>query len=112
MDRLHIIRRCVTGRTVLDCGAADHYCFGHKLSRGVWLHAGVRAVAKSVVGVDILRDAVEQLNAAGYDFRVADVERMDLSERFDVVLTGDLIEHLANPGAFLQCAKRHLNRRG
>ena len=39
---------------------------------------------------------------------LADAGEIDLGRRFDVVHAGELIEHLDNPRAFLQAAKRHL----
>src|SRR5207249_3561087 len=35
-------------------------------------------------------------------------EEFQLTERFDTIVAGELIEHLANPGRFLDCARQHL----
>ncbi len=42
----------------------------------------------------------------------ADVETMDLGETYDVIVAGDIIEHLSNPGRFLGAVSRHLNKEG
>jgi len=64
------------------------------------------------VGVDIVAEQVEKRRAAGFDVRVMNVETMDLDETFDVVVAADLIEHLSNPGLFLERARRHLREQG
>lgn len=99
----------VEGRTVLDCGGVDHDAFALKAARGDWLHALAAERAKSVLGVDILAEPVARLNAEGrYRFVVANAEELPFREEFEVVLAGELIEHLHNPGRFLASAWRAL----
>jgi SAM-dependent methyltransferase len=38
----------------------------------------------------------------------ANAENFHLGRKFDVIVAFDLIEHLTNPGLFLQCCKEHL----
>lgn len=103
----------VTGRTVLDCGGVDHDAFDAKQARGDWLHALAAARAKSTLGVDILAENVARINAQGrYRFVVADAENLPFREEFEVVLAGELIEHLHNPGRFLASAWRALTPGG
>jgi hypothetical protein len=70
------------------------------------LHCKLMACS-SVTGVDYSRDAVESVREALGDNEVLclDVEselgKLLLERRFDVILAGDIIEHLSNPGAFL-----------
>ena len=99
----------VEGRTVLDCGGVDHDAFALKAARGDWLHALAAERAKSVLGVDILAESVARLNAEGrYRFVAANAEELPFREEFEVVLAGELIEHLHNPGRFLASAWRAL----
>lgn len=39
-------------------------------------------------------------------------ESLDLQRTFDVVVAGNIIEHLSNPGLFLESVKRHLRDDG
>lgn len=70
------------------------------------------------VGVDIDRTTVEQLESAGIfnNILVGNVEHLeDLSQDlapFDVVLAGDIIEHLSNPGKMLDGIKKRLKPNG
>lgn len=65
--------------------------------------------ASQVVGLDRNEPLVEQLQAAGYDFRIVDAtSEHDLGTRFDFVFAGDVMEHVDNPVALVRFALRHL----
>jgi SAM-dependent methyltransferase len=38
--------------------------------------------------------------------------QFDLKEKFDVIIAGELIEHIENSGIFLENVKKHLNKGG
>jgi hypothetical protein len=97
-------------RKVLDLGCIDHSAETALALGDAWLHSRLREVAGELVGVDLLVDDAAVLNKRGYDIRIADVEHLDLGERFDLVVAGDLIEHLSNPGLFLSSVAAHLDR--
>lgn len=96
---------------VLDVG-----CVGHSLdNRNVlrrWVHEFLCEHAAHVVGIDLLANEISQLRQEGYDVRCADAESFELTERFDVIVAGELIEHLSNPGLFLRQCNKHLVDRG
>jgi SAM-dependent methyltransferase len=97
------------GRRVLDLGCIDHNA-EEALGRGnEWLHARFQRVAAGLVGVDVLAHDAAVLNARGFDIRVADVESLDLGEQFDLIVAGDLIEHLSNIGQFLESVSNHMH---
>ena len=55
----------------------------------------------------------EHYNAKGFDFRHVDATSdVDLGDRFDRVFIGDVIEHVNDPVALLNFAKRHLQPNG
>lgn len=66
----------------------------------------------SVVGIDILENEVRSMQEAGYDVRLANAETFDFESDFDVIVAGELIEHLDNPGKFLSNASDHLTDTG
>lgn len=72
-----------------------------------WLHNKIKYVAKKVVGVDYLPSEIEKLKAYGYDIVFGDVNKLlNIDENFDVIVAGDLIEHLTNfEGFFGNCNK-------
>jgi SAM-dependent methyltransferase len=71
-------------------------------------HALLKKAAHAVYGVDIILPA-------GFDnnyYLQASAEDFNFDRKFDVIVALDLIEHLSNPGLFLQCCKRHLKPEG
>jgi SAM-dependent methyltransferase len=104
--RFERIRPYVENRTVLDVGAACG------MSRATWLHRLVDGAAERTVAVDILPGPVEEMRALGFEATQGDAQALDLGEKFDVVLAGELIEHLDNLAGFLDSAARHLNPGG
>jgi SAM-dependent methyltransferase len=105
--RIEILLDYVDRKTVLDLGCVEHESHIED-KKDWWLHALIKARAKSVKGTDYERDAVEQLQKKGYDICVADVENMDLGEKFQVIMAGELVEHLTNHRSFFENVKRHL----
>jgi hypothetical protein len=78
-----------------------------KRTRGSWLHAAVAAEARELVGIDADTEGVERVRALGYEAYAADVESgeeiADLTlEPADIVVAGELAEHLDRPGSFLE----------
>jgi SAM-dependent methyltransferase len=102
-----ILERC-RSRTVLDLGCVDHTA-ETALSQGDdWLHKQICEVASAVVGVDIAQDAAAQLNDAGFNIVATDVEKLNLGTTFEVIVAGDLIEHLSNIGSFMDAVSKHM----
>ena len=98
------IINAVKNRKVLDVGAC-----GDDAGR---LHSKIVENAESVLGIDINREAIERVNEFGYNIIYADAEEFNLSEKFDVIIASELIEHIDAPGRFLERAKVHLNNSG
>jgi len=108
-SKLKWIGRYVAGKKVLDLGCVCHQL---DISNPPWLHGYICERAKSALGVDILPEELQELQRRGFNVVLADVETMDLGEQFDVIVAGDIIEHLADHGAFLERARAHLNPGG
>lgn len=111
--RERIILPLVKGRRVLDCGGVDHGAFAEKQETNTWLHGLMAAEAGEILGIDILEENIRKINAGGkYKFVHGNVEDMPFKEEFDVVVGGEIIEHLYNPGRFLASAWRALRPGG
>lgn len=100
-----VTARC-RGKDVLDLGCVMHDP-GQRLSR-YWLHRAIREVARSLVGLDLHAAGVDELRGLGYDVVIGDAEAFTFDRRFDVVVAGDIIEHLGNVGGMLASARRVL----
>jgi 2-polyprenyl-3-methyl-5-hydroxy-6-metoxy-1,4-benzoquinol methylase len=99
-DRASYLSALAQGKKVLDVGVVEH-CLDASLSEH-WLHGKLCESAKLCVGVDILEEEVTLLRQRGYDVRNVDLTEVPLSEKFDVIIVGELIEHIAEPGKLLR----------
>jgi 2-polyprenyl-3-methyl-5-hydroxy-6-metoxy-1,4-benzoquinol methylase len=67
------------------------------------LYLKEKGIAQKVTGIELLElPGTEQKNPAIDNFLIANIEQMDsdlFTEAFDVVICGDVLEHLANPWA-------------
>jgi len=109
--RNRMILRFCEGRNVLDLGCAGHDKFEKHMARQHWLHDQIGRVAKRVVGVDLDADGVAFLREQGFDVVVGDLERLESLPDpgpVDLIVAADVIEHLSNPGRFLDGAHRFL----
>ena len=96
----------VEGPRVLHVGCAAHE---PDPNDPTWLHGQLVKHFPDAVGVDLREDLIEQLRSLGYkNLYVANAETFDLGQEFDTIVAGDIIEHLSNPGLFLERARHHL----
>ncbi|MBI1871445.1 MAG: class I SAM-dependent methyltransferase [Chlamydiae bacterium] len=108
-NRMDAIRPLIQEKSVLDLGCVDHDL---KQLKGTWLHRELIQSARKVLGVDSLPEAVQKLKEMGFNTVCQNVEELDLHEKFDVAIAGEIIEHLNNPGRFLSAIHRHLQDQG
>jgi 2-polyprenyl-3-methyl-5-hydroxy-6-metoxy-1,4-benzoquinol methylase len=101
-DRFAYIRPYVEGRSVLDIGCAvgEH--------REDWMHGLIRGVAAETVALDHDIARIDSLRERGYEIILGDAEDFDLGRTFDVIVAGELIEHLVNFRGFLVSVAKHL----
>ncbi len=109
-DRWEVIEKYAEGNTVLDLGCVDHEASNE--SGKHWLHRKIREKAAKTLGVDYLPEEVEKLTRVGYEVVQGNVESLHLGREFDLVVAGNIIEHLSNPGLFLESVKRHMKEGG
>lgn len=100
----------VRGETVLDIGCVAHD--SEKRHDEAWLHDLVVRAADDAVGVDVLEDELAALEADGYDVTYGDAQDLSLEETFDVIVLGELIEHLVDFDGLLRSVDEHLAEGG
>lgn len=100
----------VKGKTVLDVGCVDHSASSEQ--EEYWLHKHLAHSAKSILGLDILASDAERLRQRGYEVVSGDAITISLNQTFDVVVAGEIVEHIDNPVGFLCNMSRHLNEQG
>jgi len=105
------ILELVEGKEVLDCGCIGDVAESREEARKA-SHEQIAKRAKYCLGIDIWKEEVEKRRAMGYNMVTGNVETMALGRQFDLIVASDLIEHLANPGLFLERAREHLRDGG
>ena len=85
---------------MLDVGVVEH--FAENRDRSGWLHAHLVQAAASCRGIDILVDDVAVLREQGFDVEVHDLTSVPMDERFELVVMGEIVEHLGAPEPFLR----------
>jgi SAM-dependent methyltransferase len=110
-DRLTYLAALARGKRVLDLGIVNHTA--EATTSASWLHDRIRAVADYCLGLDVLEPALMQLQAKGYNVRKFDVTGGEhLGETFDLIVAGELIEHLGSPERLFEFAREHLRPGG
>lgn len=110
--RTKVIEKYIKNKSVLDLGF-----LGENNDRKFsYLHEFILKNAKEVYGVDINKERIEELKREGYNVIYDDVQEFknlkELNKKFDVVVAGEIIEHLENPGLFLDNIKQFLKEEG
>ena len=102
------------GKSVLHLGCADTlYTEARLRNLATLLHFRIARVANKLVGFDNSKPDLERLRVRwpSWEFVLGNVEHMEENSfpaPFDVILAGEIIEHLLNPGLFLRSARQHL----
>ena len=103
----------VAGRSVIHVGFVDAGYQEMQAKAGTWLHAHLAAGATQLIGIDLDADGVARATDDGYEAYVADcrdpgaIDALGI-EPAEVVIAGEVIEHLDDPGSFLDGLHRLL----
>lgn len=116
-DRIEVLAEYVRDGDVLDLGVVDsrvaHGTAEQRIgSPDKILFFKLAEINPNIVGLDLDAEGVEALKARGYNAICGDVQVVDIGRQFDTIVAGEIIEHLDNPGQFLQNMRRHLKPNG
>ncbi len=109
-NRAEYLARLATGRKVLDVGVVAHTPEAYQDPS--WLHRLIAAAAASCLGCDVLPEQVEVLRSLGFNVVCHDVTTAPLNQVFDMIIAGEVIEHLDRPGPFFESCAKMLARDG
>ena len=110
LRRSTFVAELAEGKRVLDIGCVNHTLSTRQAK--YWLHGILRERAAWLVGLDYEKDQVETLRREGFNVVCADATDFNLGAQFDLIVAGEIIEHLTCPGKLLDCARRHLAPQG
>lgn len=113
VQRLQFIRTVCTGKKVLHLGCTNWPYTKAAIDGDMLLHSELARVATELTGFDFDQKGIDALSTHGFDnLYQADLEKLDeveLDKTFDVIVAGEMIEHLNNPGLFLTGIKRFMD---
>ncbi|MEZ5306954.1 MAG: methyltransferase domain-containing protein [Pyrinomonadaceae bacterium] len=112
-DRLDFLKSVCEGKKVLHLGCTNHPYTEQSIADGMLLHDSLKEISSSLYGFDFDPDGIGILERHGHsNLYEADLENLDaveLEETFDVIVAGEMIEHLNNPGRFLEGIQRFMD---
>lgn len=109
-NRASYLCSLVKEKNILDIGVVEHTI--EAVNNPDWLHQHLCQSAKECLGVDILKEEVNELRSLGFNIICTDVIKEPLEQKFDVIICGEVIEHLDNPGHLLESVAKMLIPRG
>jgi len=114
VQRVDFIKKMCEGKRVLHLGCTNSPYTSDSIKNDMLLHHDLKKVAKELYGFDYDAEGLEIFKQIGEkNIYWADLEKLDeveLNETFDVIIAGEMIEHLSNPGLFLRGIKRFMNK--
>lgn len=109
-----IIELC-RNKSVLHLGFIQHsHLYQNLIKEGKWLHEKIAKVSTKLVGFDYLAKDVDfikiNLHYECYYADVTNLQELTYQNTFDVIVCGELIEHISNPGLMLDGIKRFMHK--
>jgi len=108
-----LILRLCKDKNVLHIGAADYPFHLEKAKNNELLHQKLARTAKHVLGLDNNDESINELKRFG----ITNIKKADIMHplnfkpgEFDVIILGDVIEHLENPGIALSNVRKIMNK--
>jgi len=114
VDRVSYLLERAKNKNVLHLGCTDWPLTEGKIKNNALLHAKLGSVAANLVGVDYDQEGVNYLVSHGYLETYQDnVEKFENTrireKKYDLIIAGEIIEHLENPGLFLRAVQTLMN---
>ena len=114
VQRLDVIKTLCKDRSVLHLGCTNYPYTEEAISNNMLLHFDLREISSELYGFDSDKKGLDILSDYGFtNLFEADLELLNnvpLERTFDVIVAGEIIEHLNNPGLFLSGVRRFMHR--
>jgi 2-polyprenyl-3-methyl-5-hydroxy-6-metoxy-1,4-benzoquinol methylase len=113
VQRVEFIKKACAGKRVLHLGCTDYPFTERSIEHKMLLHFELAEIAGELYGFDFDQKGIDILEKHGVkNLYRADLEKLEevpLDEKFDVIVAGEMIEHLSNPGLFLKGIQRFMH---
>jgi len=105
VQRVDFIKEICQSQKVLHLGCTNYPYTDDSIANEMLLHFQLEKVASQIVGFDLDPRGLDILRNCGsgnlYQADLEHLENVALNDSFDVIVGGEMIEHLSNPGLFL-----------
>lgn len=113
VQRVEFIKKNCIGKKVLHLGCTNFPYTQAAIDNQMLLHFDLEKTAGELYGFDFDQEGLDILAKTGaknlFQADLQKLEDVNLNETFDVIIAGEMIEHLSNPGLFLQGIRRFMN---
>lgn len=101
----------VRGKNVLDIGCCGSHILEQDLNHHP--HTIIAERSSGCLGLDIYENGIKYMRDFGLNVLKGDAEDFELTDKsFEVIVLGDIIEHVNNPGRVFECCYEHLKEDG
>ena len=117
ISRIEFLKEVATKKSVLSLGCSSGRFIEDHIHQQSLLHVILHNQASELYGIDLDEDSLqlmrEKLNYENlYHGNVEQLQDVPINKEFDVVIAGDILEHITCPGAMLEGVKRFLKPDG
>jgi SAM-dependent methyltransferase len=110
VERTDWLEAAARSKSLIHLGFVDAERTADKTAAGTWLHERLAACTAGLIGIDVDPAGVEAARAAGYEAYSCDLEDADAVAGLELspaqlVIAGELLEHLDCPGRFFEAVK-------
>lgn len=108
LERIPHLCRLVKGKKILDVGCVQNDARCRQNPQ--WLHRHLALAAAEIVGIDILEEDLKILRDEGFRTHFHDLTQSPYpgGKKFEVVVAGEILEHIDNPGALFRNCRESL----
>lgn len=107
--KIQFVVKYSRNKDVLDIGCVQHDPENYKSK--YWVHKALKEVAANLIGIDLYEEGIRYIKEKGFNVVRADAQTFNLDRRFDVIVAGDIIEHLEDFHGFLESCKKHMHNK-
>ena len=112
VQRVEFIKKMCAGKKVLHLGCTDYPYTKMRIENKSLLHFELAEITDELYGFDFDQAGIDILAESGvknlYRADLENLDKVELNQTFDVIIAGEMIEHLSNPGLFLRGIKRFM----
>lgn len=116
VDRLDLIKQLAKDKSVLHLGCTNWPYTQDAIDADMLLHTRLSETALELYGFDFDQEGIDVLASQGFTnllrVNLEELPAVELEKQFDVIIAGEMIEHLNNPGLFLEGIKRFIKPGG